>query len=119
MKQINIVNTYRIIEPLSTNTELNEKEQWALYQLRKKLRHFVEFQNEREEVIRSKYAEFADQDGMIRGEQADAYFKDIKELNEMDVELEEFEKPIIRMVKGIPFTVAESLEDFIEFIPND
>jgi len=118
MKQGKIVQAYKLMEELAPNKELNEQEQWDLYQLRKNLKKHWEFQEEREEALRSKYVEFVDDKGMVTGEIANAFTRELNTLGDMDIELESFDKPKIRFVKGIPFTTAEALEDFIEFVKS-
>jgi len=118
MKQIKIANAYRQLETFADIQDLSQQEQWSIYQLRKTLRPHFEFQTEREEVIRSKYRKFADEEGVIRDNKADEFVNEMNELNNMEIELEEFTRPQIRMVKGISFLMAEELEDFIEFIPG-
>jgi hypothetical protein len=119
MKQNKIINAYNTMEQLANNQELTEHEQWALYNLRKKLRTHFEYQNEREAAIRAKYQQFANEEGMLNGVDANKYLTEMAELNDMEIELEEFEKPKLRFVKGISFETAEALEDFIEFTPPD
>lgn len=116
MKQSKIINSYKVMESLADIQDLSEQEQWAIYQLRKMLRSHFEFQLEREEALREKYREFADEAGHLKGEKADEYINSLNDIGNMDIELKEFEKPKIRLVKGITFMTAESLEDFIEFI---
>lgn len=116
MKQYQIVNAYNATEKLSNVQEFSENDQWAIYTLRKALRPHVEFQSEREEAIKSKYVEFADETGCIHGEHFEQYLKDIKELGDLDIELS-FIKPKLSVVKGVDFKTIEALEDFIEFIP--
>lgn len=116
MKQIKIIRAYQTIESLANVRDLDPKEQWSLYQLRKQLRSFYEFQEEREDAIREKYQEFADESGTLTGEKADEYLKELADINNMEQELD-LEKIQIRLVNGINFMTAEQLEDFIEFIP--
>lgn len=118
MKQANIVNAYKTMESLAGVQGLSEQEQWSLYQLRKLLRKHFEFQMERESAIREKYTEFADENGNLANDKAREFLEDMRKIDEMEIELDEFTKPKIHFAKGIPFTTAEALEDFIEFTPN-
>lgn len=117
MKQHSIINSYKIMEQLANIQELSEDEQWSIYQLRKFLRSHYEFQLEREETIRKKYEPYADEKGNLSPDEAKKYLKEINDLGNMEIELDEFTKPKIRLVKGISFLIAEQLEDFIEFTP--
>lgn len=117
MKQGKIINAYAGLEELAKNNNLNEQEQWKLYNLRKQLRQYAEFQIERENAIRDKYKEYAEGDGELVGDKADEYINDMNELLNMDVDIDINEKPQIRFVKGVTLINAEPLEDFIDFIP--
>ena len=114
MKQINIVNAYKNLEQLSTIENYHNKEQWALYKLRKELRSFVDFYEERSKAIIDKYREFADENGTISGQHYQDYIKDFEELNNLETEIN-IEKIKLPFVDGITFLIAEQLEDFIEF----
>ena len=119
MKQIKINEAYKNMEQLVDNKELTPAEQWKLYKLRKALKPHIDFYEEQYGKIGEKYTEVADQNGMVHGEHAVAFAKDVNDLNNLDVETEEFERPAIRFVEGINFMTAEALEDFIEFIPPE
>lgn len=116
MKQYKIILAYKATALLS-ECELSEKEQWELYKLRKILRSHYEFQEQRENAVREKYASFIDENGMISGEKAQEFAKDINAIGELEVEIEDFIKPEIKIVKGITYKIIEPLEDFIEFLP--
>jgi len=116
MKQSKIINLYKLMETLASVQDLSSDEQWDIYQLRKTLRPHFDFQLEREEALRDKYVPLADEEGNIPAEEAQKYFKEMEELGNLEIELPEIIKPKIRLVKGISFLTAESLEDFIEFI---
>lgn len=116
MKQSKIIDAYNAIEMLSKNTELNEQEQWRLYQVRKLLRPHIEFQLEREDALKEKYKDYIDNEGKIAVEKAMEWNHDINKLMNMDVDINVTDKPIIRFVKGVTCIVAEALDDFVEFI---
>lgn len=116
MKQRKIMNAYAGLEALAKNTELSEKEQWQLYQLRKILRPHFDFQAEREEAMREKYSDYIGSDGQIAPEKRADWMNDLNELLNMDVDVEIDEKPQIRFVKGVNLMIAEPLEDFVDFI---
>ena len=117
MRQHQIITAYRTLETLSDNEFLTETDQWNLYKLRKLLKPHFDFQAEREESIREKYQDNINSDGTIEGKPAELFLKDMQAIQNLDVELEEFTKPKIKMVKGITFKTIEPLEDFIEFLP--
>lgn len=115
MKQYKIINAYQILEKLSENENLTDFDQWEIYKLRKFLRPHFDFQSEREDSIRQKFKDDIDEQGNIHGEKAAAFLKDMQELSNMDIEIEERTKPQIKLVKGITCKIIEPLEDFIEF----
>ena len=119
MKQFKIQNAYRTLEILTDNEFLTEEEQWELYKLRKFLRPHIDFQNEREDAVREKYSDSIDEEGNILGEPAKQFLQDMHAISNLDIEIEAFDKPKIKMVKGINFKTIEPLEDFIEFLPPD
>lgn len=114
MKQSKIIKAYKDMEELAGNTNLTDSEQWDLYQLRKILRPHYEFQQEREAVIRERYVKDVDENGNLRGEKAKAFMKDFEDLGNMEADVAEFKKPLIRNA-GVNFKTMEALEDFIEF----
>lgn len=115
MKQSKIINAYKDMEQLATISSLTDQEQWQLYKLRKILRPHHEFQQERENAILEKYKPYADENGNIKGDILNEYIQEMNDLNNMDVELEDFEKPSIPN-RNINFLLMEKLEDFINFI---
>ncbi len=117
MKQFKILNAYRTLEVLSENELLTETEQWKLYKLRKLLKPHIDFQSEREDAVREKYRDNIKPDGRIEGKPAELFLKDMQAIQNLEVELEEFTRPQVKMVKGITLKTIEPLEDFIEFLP--
>lgn len=115
MKQIQLVNAYRDLEKLSENENLSDFNQWEIYKLRKLLRPHIDFQNERENAILEKYRPYADAEGNLDSEKSAEYIKEIKSLAQMEIEIESFVKPEIKIVKGMTCKTMEPLEDFIEF----
>ena len=116
MKQSKIIEAFNASALLS-ECEISEKEQWELYKLRKILRSHYEFQQQREDAVREKYSSFTNDKGMISGEKAQEFLKDINAIGDLDVEIKEFEKPQITMVKGITCKIIEPLEEFVDFLP--
>ena len=119
MKQSKIIIAYNALPSLSNVKGFSKYEQWDLYKLRNLLKPHYDFQVEQETMIKNKYAEFADDDGNISGEYAKSYLKELNELNDMNVELEEFNKPRIQMKDDITLTLIDALDDFIEFTAPD
>ena len=117
MKQFKIIQAYREMEKLADNANLSDNDQWNLYKLRQFLRPHVEFQEEREKTIKEKYKDHTDENGNLKSEFVKDYVTDITSINEMEVELDDFVKPVIPN-KGINFMLMETLEDFIEFVQS-
>ena len=115
MKQYQIINAFKALETLSDNENLTDFDQWHIYKLRKMLRPHIEFQQEREAAIQEKYKGFADDKGMLKDEKAQEYLKELQALTQLDVDIEEFTKPQIKIAKGMTCKIIEPLEDFIEF----
>ena len=116
MKQYKIINAYKMLETLSDNENLTEFDQWSIYKIRKILRPHIEFQEEREQSIRDKYIPYADKDGIISGEHYVSFMQEMQKLAQMDVEIEPYIKPRIKLTKGITYKTIEPLEEFIEFV---
>ena len=119
MTQKKLIKAYQIMESLALVNDLSAKEQWNIYELRKRIRPHFDFQIERENAIREKYSEYADGDGELVGDKADEFVGEINDLLNMEVDFQIENKPKIRFVKGINFITAESLEDFIEFVQDE
>lgn len=118
MKQEKINSAYIALEKLSDNDELNEMEQWKIYNVRKALRPHVEFYDERRNQIKDKYMELSD-NGQLSGKPAQDYMADVQRLDELDVEIKEIDVPKIRLVRGIKCTTIEAVEGFVEFAPPE
>ena len=117
MKLNKIINAFKTTEQLAEIKGLSNNDQWEIYKVRKNLRTHIDFMNERIASIQEKYREFADENGMINGEKAVEYQKEIEELNNMEINLGDYEIPGVHMVEGITFKIIEPLEDIINFIP--
>lgn len=114
MKQFKIVQAYKSLETLSDVKEYGMKEQWNLYSLRKRLRPHYEFYEEKVSEITDKYRKFANENGLIQGENYQNFQKEIEELNNLDIE-EDFSPITLQFVEGISFMTAELLEGFVQF----
>ena len=118
MKQFKIVKAYQATENMSKCEKLDAETLWSIYQLRKKLYPHVEFQAEREDALREKYAEFADEDGVIKGEPYTNYVKDLSEIATMDKEVNIPDKITIKLQDemGITVQMMEALDEFVNFV---
>lgn len=116
MKQSKIIAAFNATTQLS-ELEFSETEQWKIYKLRKFLRPHYDFQVEREQAIQQKYIDYIDEDGTIKGEEAKQFLKEINDIGDLEIELEDFTKTELHVVKGVTFKLIEPLEDFIEFVP--
>ena len=119
MKQFTFINAYKALEQIADNANLTKKDQWNLYKLRVMLRPHVEFQEEQERIVRGKYAEYADENGILTGEKAAEFAKEMQSIVDTEIEYEPVEKIRIEMVDGITFKTIEALEEFIEFLPPE
>ena len=117
MKQYKLIRAYKATEELSRNDKLSANTLWSLYNLRKMLAPHWEFQNEREESLRNKYAEFADEQGRLVGEHYNNFIKDLAEIAEMDKDIGDFEKVKITLQDNLGLTIEkmEALDEFVEF----
>ena len=117
MKQVDIVKAYKDLEALSDIKDFHSEEQWALYSLRKELRSYVDFYEERMKAIADKYSEFADENGMITGQHYLDYTREKSDLDNMEIK-EEIKKIELPIVDGITFLTMEALDNFIIFKVN-
>lgn len=119
MKQHKIMTAYKLLESLADNPHLTKQEQWGIYKLRVALRPHCEFETEQENIIREKYREFADENETLTGDKAKEFIAEMKSVGDLDVDVEEFVRPTIRMNDGITCKVIEPLEEFVEFLPPE
>lgn len=117
MKQYKLIRAYKATEELAHNNKLPANILWGIYQLRKTLSPHIEFQREREEDLKKKYAEFADEEGNISGKPSTDYINDLIEIANMEKEIDFPDKIQLTVVDdlGISVEMMEDLEDFIEF----
>lgn len=113
MNYSKIISIYKATELLADKPFTNE-DQWKIYTFRKALRVCTDFYVEREKVINDKYTQYADENGILRGEKYQEYMKEKNELNNMEAEFT-YGKFSLPVVDGINFKIIESLEDYIEF----
>lgn len=116
MKQAKIIQAYKATEEISKNTNLSLDTLWTFYRLRKALLPHWEFQVEREEALKNKYSQYADENGTISGEPYKEYLNEFNELLNLDKDVE-FEKVKLVLQEGMGITIQmmESLDDFVEF----
>lgn len=114
MKQFKIINAYNNTEFLAKNDKLSEQELWDVFQLRKALLPHVEYQNEREEALKEKYADKI-VDGKLSGEPMENFIKDLTEINQLEKEVD-IPKIQIHLREGFTVLQMEALEDFVEFV---
>ena len=117
MKQYELIRAYKATESLSQNNKLSANALWGFYNLRKKLFPHWEFQNEREEAIRNKYIELANEDGSLTGKPYVDYLNELAELANIEKEINVTEKITVPLKDdmGITIEMMEALENFVEF----
>lgn len=118
MKQSKIISIFKTLETLADNEHLSKENQWDLYRLRRFLRPHFEFQQEREDTLRKKYMEFANEEGLLPKDKTQEFINELNEIGNLEVELEEYQKIKIPIKEGMSFKIMEPLEDFIEFTPE-
>ena len=119
MKQIEIINAYKTLEELAANANLTKFEQWGLFKIRKMLKPHIDFQMEQENRVRESFREYADAEGNLHDADADRFVEEMKSIGEMEIEMEEYERPKVKMTDGITFKIIEPLEAFVEFLPPE
>ena len=117
MKQYKIINAYRALNALSNNDRFSYEVLWSLYQLKKDLQPHAEFYDEALNKINQKYSQYADENGMIKGDPFKEYSIQLSELEQMEKDVSDIDKPVLKIkdMPGISLQVVEALEDFIEF----
>ena len=119
MEHGRIIMAFQATNLLANSHELTETEHWNVYCLRKKMKEHVEFQAERETQLEEKYRQYADENGVLRGEKAREYREELDEISRLDVEIETGKKFRIPMINGMTCAEMEALEDFIEFYRDE
>lgn len=118
MKQIKIIRAYKATEKLSHNDSFSTDTLWGLYKLRKVLFPHWEFQNERENELKKKYAKYADKNGVLTGEHYNEYLQELSKILDMEKEISNEGKITIPLKEGLGISVEmmEALEDFVDFV---
>lgn len=118
MKLRDIINAFKTTEQLAEIKGLTNNDQWEVYKVRKNLRTHIDFMNERLSALQAKYREFADENGVLNGDKAIEYNKELEELNNMEIDMNDYDIPVVHMAEGITFKIMEPLENIIEFTPD-
>ncbi len=114
INQLKLIEAYKTTEAFADNDKFSTETLWDIFNLRQILKPHIEFQIKREDAIRNKYSEFADENGGLTGEKADAYIKEMNDLNNLEKDIK-WKKIDVKLQEGITIRQMESLADFINF----
>lgn len=123
MKHSDIIKAYAALGRLS-NTEIPLSISYKLFKIRKLLKPQWDFQNERVDAILSRYETKCQADGSLKFKNvkeaqkcAGELDKTIKEINDMEIDLADMKKPIIKLDSDIRISMEdiEALSDFVIF----
>lgn len=114
MKQIKLANAYQMMERFMDEANLPVEKKWKLFNMRRALAPYYEFQQIHEVAIRRKYAPYTDQDGNMTGETYSNFLAELEELSNMDVEVPDMER-IEMPVADMTVREMEALDGFIDF----
>lgn len=123
MKQSSIIRAYKTIEEVR-NQKMPLNASHGFFVVKRALQPHWDFQVEKEQEAMAKYAPTVDEHGNLQfesDEQAQecmaGYQKLLGELADLDVDLGEFRKPVIRITPEVDLSVddIEALCDFIDF----
>lgn len=114
IKQSEIIKAYNAASAISETVKLKDMDLWRLFNLRKTLLPYFEFQQEREDAIRGKYAPLADENGMITGDTYKAFLDDMKEAGDFEQEIDVVRFKITT-AEGMTVPQMEALDPFVEF----
>ena len=123
MEQYKIVNAYAITDSLSNSKDLTIAAKWALYSLRKDLSPHNSFYTEESRKLIEKYNGcYITEANTIRfedNEKATEFRKEYNALDNFDVDLD-IKKYTLKLsdIPDITIKQIETLENFIEFIPE-
>ena len=123
MKQPTIIKAYKTIQKYE-NERLPMKVSYALHKTRVLLQAQWDFQGERERALIEKYNPKFTEDGMQFKDEdeakrfAEEFQAELKELEDLDVDLGEFTKPRAPLSDDVQISVDDiaALEPFIEFV---
>lgn len=121
MKQINIVNAYAVTDKLTQDHNLSIQAKWVLYNIRKDLLSSYEFYVTESRNLFSQY------DITVNGNtisfktpaMAAEYKSKQNDIDNLDVDIN-FKKQTLKLsdIPSITVSDIETLEDFIEFMPE-
>lgn len=123
MKHSDIIKAYAALGRLSS-TEIPLSISYKLFKLRKLLKPQWDFQNERVDAILSRYETKCQMDGSLKFKNAKEaqkcageLDKTIEEINDMEIDLADIKKPIIKLDSDIRISMEdiEALSDFVIF----
>lgn len=118
IKQGKIIKAYNATEKFSKDESISLEIKWKLYNMRRIMRPFYEFQSEQEVNIRNKYIQYADEKGNISGKPYTNFLSELEALSALDMDFDMPEKFSIILTDKSCFTVQdmEALEDFVDFV---
>ena len=124
MKQIELVNAYKALSHLAVQT-LPIKTAYAIHNLRRALSSAWEFQLAQEQTLLEKYhptvegnvLRFGDANNPEAVKRANAYARDLQELNNMEVDYDAHQVVRILLTDSVALTANEidALDGFAEF----
>lgn len=124
MKQMELVNAYKALSHLAVQT-LPVKTAYAIHKLRRALSSGWEFQVAQEQALLEKYhpavegnvLRFGDANDPEAVERANAYARDLQELNNMEADCDPHQVVRILLTDSIALTANEidALDGFVEF----
>lgn len=116
-KQNRIINAYKIIENLN-RTNFDSITAYRMFKLKKQLKEFYDWQQERETELFKKYGASFSEDGSIRlsdNSQAENFVAEINEMSELVHEIEPVEI-VLSAFDSLSIEQIETLDGFIDFI---
>lgn len=118
IKQNKIIKAYQATDKFVTHETIPLELKWKLYNLRKILGPFYEFQAEQESTIRKKYAQYADKNGEIAGQVYSDFLSELEGMANLDMNIDIPEKIQITLTDKSIFTVQdiEALDCFVDFV---
>lgn len=115
--QHKIVQAFKASEKVIDNENLPNDVLWKIYKIRHIMMPSIEFQDVRENAIRNKYAAYLNNKGELAGALYNEYLNELRELGNMEVDVELERRVRIEYKPEYGFTIREieALEDFIDF----
>ena len=110
MKQGKIVRAYTELDKIKTRTDLPKETKLKLFEVRRKLRPFIDFQNEEQDALEKKYAKLPSNE-----EHYAAYLKELEEISNLE-QLFECEEVEVPMWDDVQIGMMEALDGFVKFV---